>query len=66
MQVNSSTVLVIVMIQEEPSVTPNTYILARPCPRVSSHGRLLKPTPKLLPMPNATDTPAGEGTFGSK
>ena len=52
MQVNSSTVLVILIIREEP--------------RVSSRGRLLKPTPKLLQLPNATDAPAGEGTFGSK
>nr|GEV87426.1 hypothetical protein [Tanacetum cinerariifolium] len=37
-----------------------------PCQRVSSRGRLLKPTPMLLQLSNGIDAPAGEGTYGSK
>ncbi|PWA94719.1 hypothetical protein CTI12_AA058130 [Artemisia annua] len=39
---------------------------SRPCPCVSSRGRLLNSTSKLFQMPNATDAPAGEGTFAYK
>ena len=40
------------------TISDTKHIHSRPRPRVSSGGRLLKPIPKLLQLPNATDAPA--------